>query len=166
MKHILIISCLLFGHSLSAQRADSTRVFNEQERNELSSLVQLGFSGGILNNLRKQSLTHLSTEISFGGRLRLLLAPSFYWTPGNSADSMQINYFLAGLAGQHNIHGFLFQGKLMTSLSSGRSAFQLAAGIGIPLSEKAWFRLQYTSQIAEQSSFNGHMMSGGLLFSF
>jgi hypothetical protein len=149
MKHILIIGCLLSGQVLSAQRADSTRTFNQEERNELNSMVQIGFSGGIFTNTDNQSLANVRPEISFGGRLRMLLAPSFYWTPGKYADNLKTTYLLAGLAGQHIINGFLIQGKLMTNINRGRSNF----------------RLEYTAQMEQRSQFSGNMLSAGLLFS-
>ncbi|MBU6325094.1 MAG: hypothetical protein KJS92_06360 [Bacteroidetes bacterium] len=167
MRNIFIISFLLFGSSLSAQRGDSSRrAFTDQERNELGSFVQFGISGGILTNVRNEMLSNVRPEISFGGRLRVLLAPSFYWTPGNSRDSMSTGYLLVGIGGQHIHQGFLFQGKLMTVFESGRNIFQIAAGMGIPLTNKAWFRLEYTAQREQRSTFSGNMLSGGLLISF
>jgi len=165
MKYLLIISCLALGQNLWAQRADSTRVFNEEERNELGAILHFGISGGILTNLNNQALANVRPEISFGGSLRLLLSPSYYWTPGEYADNLKTPYLLAGLAGQHIINGFLIQGKLMTNINRGRSNFQIAAGMGIPLSEKAWFRLEYTAQMEQRSQFSGNMLSAGLHFS-
>lgn len=95
----------------------------------------------------------------------MLLAPSLYWTPWNNADSLKTTYLLAGLAGQHIINGFLIQGKMMTNINRGRSNFQIAAGMGIPLSEKAWFRFEYTVQLEQRSRFSGNILSAGLLFS-
>jgi len=59
MKNLFILSFLALGQNLWAQRADSTRVFNEQERNELNSMVQIGFSGGIFTNTDNQSLANV-----------------------------------------------------------------------------------------------------------
>jgi len=99
MKNLFILSFLALGQNLWAQRADSTRVFNEQERNELGAMLHIGISGGILTNLNNKALANVRPEISFGGSLRLLLSPSYYWAPGNFADSMNTTYLLAGIAG-------------------------------------------------------------------
>jgi hypothetical protein len=165
MRKAILLSCLAFGLKLSAQRPDSIRIFSQQERNELKSKVQIGLSGGFLSNKSDQTLVNIRPEISFGRSLRMLLAPSFYWTPWNNADSLKTTYLLAGLAGQHIINGFLVQGKMMTNINKGRSNFQIAAGMGIPLSEKAWFRFEYTVQLEQRSRFSGDMLSAGLLFS-
>jgi hypothetical protein len=165
MRKAILFYCLSFGLKLSAQGPDSMRIFSEQERNELKSMVQIGLSGGFLSNKTNQTLVNIQPEISFGGSLRMLLAPSFYWTPWNHADSMKTSYLLAGMAGQHIINGFLIQGKMMTNINRGRSHFQIAAGMGIPLSKKAWFRFEYTVLLEQRSRFSGEMLSAGLLFS-
>lgn len=155
----LLLPLLLLPATALAQEQPNADTGSTKTQSEVQGygIFQFHPAVGILQNLESGSLVMLAPEFSFGGKCRLLLAPTFMFN-----DSLGTGYFFTGLLVQHKFQGLMFETRLTTNLR--KPALQVGAGVFLPLSRLSWFKVQYTAQYERNTDFSGNIFSAGFVF--
>ena len=164
VKLLLLLGAgCLFPYFAAAQQSDSlSRQYNSDfsASAEGYGVFQLHPAVGILQNRQAGNLALLSPEFSFGGKLRLLLAPVFLLN-----DSVGKGYFLAGMLVQHKFQGLFLETRLATNIRNNQNpVLQIGFGAALPLSRTVSFKINYTAMYERDPAFNGNIVSAGLVF--
>lgn len=164
IKLLLLVGAgCLFPHFAAAQQNDSLpRKYNgdSSASAEGYGAFQLHPAVGILQNRQAGNLVLISPEFSFGGKLRLLLAPAFLFN-----DSFGKGYFLAGMLVQHRFEGLLLETRLATNIRNNKNpVLQIGFGAALPLSRTVSFKINYTAMYERNPVFSGNIVSAGLVF--
>ena len=164
IKLLLLLGAgCLFPHFAAAQQNDSLQ---RQSNSDFTSSAE-GYGGfqlhpavGILQNRQAGNLVLISPEFSFGGKLRLLLAPAFLLN-----DSVGKGYFLAGMLVQHKFEGLLLETRLAMNIRNNKNpVLQIGFGAALPLSRTVSFKINYTAMYERNPAFSGNIVSAGLVF--
>lgn len=160
---LLLGASCLFPYIAAAQQSDSL----QRRPNSGFTASAEDYSGfqfhpavGIMQNRQAGNLVLISPEFSFGGKLRLLLAPAFLLN-----DSVGKGYFLAGMLVQHKFQGLLLETRLATNIRNNKNpVLQIGVGAALPLSRTISFKINYTAMYERNPAFSGNLVSAGLVF--
>ncbi len=164
IKLLLLLGAgCLFPSFAAAQQNDSLpRKYNGDSSASAEGYgdFQLHPAVGILENRQAGNLVLISPEFSFGGKLRLLLAPAFLLN-----DSVGKGYFLAGMLVQHKFQGLFLETRLATNIRNNKNpVLQIGFGAALPLSRTVSFKINYTAMYERNPAFSGNIVSAGLVF--